>query len=122
MRRCKRKIEKRLERREWADQPAPMLAARDIRYEMAERTRAIDCGVIGAVHLLAQREGRASAPETGLVYGLNDRLRLLKRHLPYHESDHVLNVAYNTEKGAQALLFCGGTCLEDIELRRTNET
>ena len=106
MRRCKRKIEKRLERREWADQPTPMLAARNIRYEMAERTRAIDCGAIGAIHLLAQK--------TGLVYGLNNRLRLLKRHLPYHESDHVLNVAYNT--------FCGGTCLEDIELRRTNET
>jgi hypothetical protein len=35
---------------------------------------------------------------------------LLKRHLPYHESDHVLNLACN------ALLE--GVRLEDIELRR----
>jgi hypothetical protein len=38
---------------------------------------------------------------------------LLKFHLPYHESDHVLNLAYN------ALL--GGSRLEDIELRRNDE-
>jgi hypothetical protein len=106
LRRCKRKIEKRLERREWADQPRPMLSARSIRYEMSDRTRAMDCGAIGAIHLLAQK--------TGLVQRLDSRLRLLKRHLPYHESDHVLTVAYNT--------MCGGTCLDDIELRRSNET
>ena len=40
-------------------------------------------------------------------------LHLLKRHLPYHESDHVLNIAYN--------VLVGGTCLEDIELQRQNE-
>ena len=38
---------------------------------------------------------------------------MLKRHLPYHESDHVLNIAYNA--------LSGGTCLEDIELRRNGE-
>ncbi|MCA9123497.1 MAG: transposase, partial [Planctomycetales bacterium] len=31
----------------------------------------------------------------------------------YHESDHVLNFAYNA--------LCDGTCLEDMELRRTDE-
>src|SRR5690554_7467981 len=35
---------------------------------------------------------------------------LLKVHLPYHESDHVLNIAYN--------VLCGGTRLEDIERLR----
>ena len=40
-------------------------------------------------------------------------MQLLKRHLPYHESDHVLNLAYN------ALLE--GLRLEDIELRRNDE-
>ena len=40
-------------------------------------------------------------------------VHLLKRHLPYHESDHVLNIAYNT--------LTGGTCLDDIELRRNDE-
>ena len=102
--RCKRKIERRLERREWNEQPKPMLAARAIHYEMAERTRAVPCGGIGAFHLLAQ--------QTGLVKALDRRLPLLKRHLPYHESDHVLNIAYNT--------LVGGTCLDDIELRRND--
>ena len=44
---------------------------------------------------------------------MNDKVHPLKKHLPYHESDHVLNIAYNTLKG--------GACLEDIELRRNNE-
>jgi hypothetical protein len=34
-------------------------------------------------------------------------------HLPYHESDQVLGIAYN--------LLCGGTCLQDIEQRRQDE-
>ncbi len=34
-------------------------------------------------------------------------------HLPYHESDHVLNLAYNA--------LCDGTCLQDLELRRQDE-
>jgi len=37
----------------------------------------------------------------------------LKQHKPYHESDHVLNIAYN--------LLCGGTRLEHLELRRNDE-
>jgi hypothetical protein len=37
----------------------------------------------------------------------------LKIHLPYHESDHVLNLAYNA--------LCDGDCLEDLELRRNDE-
>jgi hypothetical protein len=49
----------------------------------------------------------------GLAREIDVRLHLLKRHLPYHESDHVLNLAYN------ALL--GGQRLEDIELRRNDE-
>lgn len=86
------------------EQPSPMLAARNIRYEMAERTRAIACGGIGAFHLLAH--------QTGLAKAIDRSVPLLKRHLPYHESDHVLNIAYNT--------LAGGTCLDDIELRRND--
>jgi hypothetical protein len=36
-----------------------------------------------------------------------------KGHLPYHESDHILNIAYN--------ILSGGTGLEDIDLRRNDE-
>jgi hypothetical protein len=53
------------------------------------------------------------AKRVGLVQAIDERLKLLKVHLPYHESDHVLNVAYN--------ILCGGTCIEDIEWRRNNE-
>ena len=63
------------------------------------------CGGIGVIHLLARR--------TGLIRAIDDRLHLLKAHLPYHESDHVLNIAYN--------ILAGGTCLEDIEHLRNNE-
>ena len=83
-----------------------MFGARHIEYEMAERTRAIDCGGIGAFHALARK--------TGLIQAIDEKLHLLKIHLPYHESDHVLNIAYNT--------LTGGTCLDDIELRRNDET
>ena len=53
------------------------------------------------------------ARRTGLVEAIDRKLRLLKLHLPYHESDHVLNMAYN--------VLTGGTCLEHIELRRNDE-
>jgi hypothetical protein len=82
-----------------------MLAAKNICYEMADRTRAIGCGGIGAVHLLARH--------VGLPRMIDGHVHVLKRHLPYHESDHVLNIAYNA--------LTGGTCIEDLELRRNDE-
>jgi len=53
------------------------------------------------------------ARRTGLVKAIDDKLKLLKRHLPYYESDHVLNIAYN--------ILCNGDCLEDIERLRNDE-
>lgn len=106
LRKRKQKLSKRLERRQWPARSKPMFQARNIHYEMAEKVRAINCGAIGAFHQLAQN--------TGLIRTIDERLHLLKRHLPYHESDHVLNIAYNT--------LTGGTCLDDIELRRNDET
>ena len=82
-----------------------MFCASNISYEMAEKVQAMGCGGIGAIHLMAQR--------IGLVDALNKKVQVLKRHLPYHESDHVLNLAYN--------LMAGGERLEDIELRRQDE-
>jgi hypothetical protein len=82
-----------------------MFGAEGIRVEMADRVRAIGNGGIGLVHQLAL--------QTGLVEAIDRRLHLLKIHRPYHESDHVLNLAYNA--------MCEGIRLEDIELRRNNE-
>jgi len=83
-----------------------MFSASNIHYEMADRAQAMSCGGIGAIHLMAQR--------VGLVEDLDRSLSLLKVHLPYHESDHVLNFAYN--------IMAGGQRIEDIELRRQDET
>ena len=77
----------------------------NIRYEMAGRSRAINCGGIGAIHLMVER--------IGLRQEIDRRLHLLKRHLPYHESDHVLNLTYNA--------MLEGVRLQDIELRRNDE-
>ena len=38
---------------------------------------------------------------------IDERLHLFKFHLPYHESDHVLNIAYNA--------LCDARCLQDLE-------
>jgi hypothetical protein len=84
----------------------PVFAATNIRYEAAEKTRAINVGGIGLIHTLAV--------ESGLVGAINRHVHLLKMNFPYVESDHVLNITYNA--------LCGGTCLEDIELLRNNET
>jgi len=102
----KRKNQKRLARKQYSDQPAPMFKPVNIRYEISERQRAIGFGGIGAIHTLVDRLGLAKI--------LDDQLHLLKFHLPYHESDHVLNMAYN--------VMTGGTYLEDIERLRQDGT
>ena len=105
MKNRKRRIERRLADRNWTDQAAPMFSASNIHYEMGERTRGTAVGGIGMMQLVARRTGRVKA--------IDESVHVLKRHLPYHESDHVLNIAYNA--------LNGGTCLEGIELRRNDE-
>ncbi len=102
---CKKRIDRRLDKSHDTITFQAQFTARNIHYEVSDKTRAITCGGIGVFHALAQR--------VGLIEAIDERLHLLKFHLPYHESDHVLNIAYNT--------LCGGTRLHDIELRRTNE-
>src|SRR5688572_16770027 len=102
--RRQRKIEQRLARKR-RQQLSPVITATDAQYELAERTRAVSHGGIGLFARLAKR--------VGLVEGIDGHLALLQLHLPYHESDHVLNIAFNA--------LCGGTCLEDIERRRNDE-
>lgn len=83
----------------------PVLAATtNIHYELADKTKAIAHGGIGAVHRLVRK--------LGLVSRIDEALPLLKIHAPYFESDHVLNIAYNA--------LCGGRTLDDIELRRND--
>lgn len=71
-------------------------------YELADRTQATAHGGIALAHRVAVT--------SGLVAVLDERVQVLKLHRPYHESDHVLNIAFNA--------MCGGQTLDDIELRR----
>lgn len=103
--RSKRRIERRLRPKQFPNQSQPMFTARNIDYQRAERTRGMAAGGIGAIHLLARR--------VGLIEAIDERLHLLKKHKPYHESDHVLNIAYNQ--------LVGGARLEHLELRRIDE-
>ena len=105
LRRREKRIRYRLRERDWADQTRPILGAVNLHYEMAARDRGMAVGGIGVLHRLVT--------QLGLPQGINAALPLLKRHLPYFESDHVLTMAYN--------VLAGGTCLEDMEHRRNDE-
>ncbi len=100
----KRRIERRLEHKA-EERDGPMFRARNIQFEVADRTRAICYGGIGLMHALAR--------ECGLIEAIDRNVDLLKFHFPYHESDHVLNIAYNA--------LTDGRCLEDLELKRNDE-
>ncbi|HMB03339.1 MAG TPA: IS1380 family transposase, partial [Isosphaeraceae bacterium] len=103
--RRKRRILRRIENQPGVERPEPMMTASNIHDEMGEKVRGIAPGGIGAIHLLARK--------VGLIEDIDRDLHLLKRHQPYHESDHVLNIAYN--------LLAGGSRLEHIEVRRNDE-
>jgi hypothetical protein len=101
----RRRIKKRLANTPGLERPVPMMTATNIHYERADRVRGLSAGGIGAVFLLAQK--------IGLDKEIDRTLHLLKRHLPYHESDHVLNIAFN--------ILAGGKRIEHLELRRNDE-
>ena len=87
-----------------SDASRPMYSACNIHYELADKAQGMVHGGMGAVHKLVRK--------TGLIRRLDDAVHVLKVHKPYHESDHVLNIAYNA--------MCGGQTLDDIELRRND--
>ena len=103
--RSKQKIHRRLDSMPRGDLGHPVMTASNIQYDCSTKTSAINAGGIGAIHLMARR--------SGLIESIDNHVSVLKYHLPYHESDHVLNVAYN--------LLSGGQALDDIELRRQDE-
>jgi hypothetical protein len=104
--RDKQNLDTRLARKQYEDQVDPMFKDSNIHYQIAERTRAIGFGGIGALHKLVCK--------LKLDRAINKNILLLQRHVPYWESDHVLNLAYN--------VLTGGTCLEDIERLRNDES
>ena len=102
----KRRVLHRIEKSKLGKLDGPVFTGGgNIQYDLSGRARAIAHGGIGAIQLLVKRLGLAEA--------IDEKLHLLKIHLPYHESDHVLNLAYNA--------LYDGTCLQDLELRRNDE-
>jgi hypothetical protein len=97
-----RTIERRLTDAVAPNAAGPVLGRARIAYEYSERTRGVAHGGMGMVARLVA--------EVGLAPEIDASVELLAQHRPYHESDHVLNIAYNA--------LCGSARLENIEARR----
>ena len=83
----------------------PQLSASPVVYEIAEKTRAVTHGGIPLIHQIVV--------QGGLVDAIN-AVPILTSHIPYFESDHLLNIACN--------FLCGCTALDHIEYRRQDPT
>lgn len=89
--------------RSWQPQREhPVLESGNIHYEVSGRVKAVNCGGLGML-----QEVVAAA---GLRTAIDEKVHVLKRHLPYHESDHILSLVYT--------ILTGGRCLEDLDIRR----
>jgi hypothetical protein len=106
MRNPKRALQRRLEREQLTiderlgaavapNLAGPLLQGAPIRYEWAQRDRGVAHGGIAMIARLVEA--------VGLAGEIDASVELLKVHRPYHESDHVLNIAYNA--------LCGGNPL-----------
>jgi hypothetical protein len=105
------RIQQRLDKRRTTSEEhkvceRPVLQGSNVRVEIAARHTGTVYGGVAVMHQLVR--------ELGLAQAIDQRLNLLKIRAPYHESDHVLNFAYNA--------LCDGDCIEDIEMRRQDET
>jgi hypothetical protein len=103
--RRQRSITTRLDPSWQPERAEPVLEGGNVHYEVSDRVEAIACGGLGMLQSVVEC--------VGLRDCIDDGLHLLRRHLPYHESDHVLTLAYN--------VLTGGRCLEDLETRRSDE-
>jgi hypothetical protein len=101
----KSRMQRRLDKSRDTITSKPQFSASNIHYETTKRNGGIIYGGIGAMHLLARK--------IGLIDAIDNNLHLLKIHMPYFDSDHVLNIAYNG--------LCDATCMQDMEIRRNDE-
>lgn len=104
LRKRNRQIQQRIDKKNWSG-TSPMIKTAAIKYELTDKQQAIVAGGIGTIMQLIQK--------LDLRKEINQAIPLLKLHLPYDEADHVFNIVLN--------LLAGGTCLEHLELRRTDE-
>lgn len=105
LRRRQRRITRRLTKQRTIPTADRVLGNGPARLEVSERIRGTSAGGVRLAHELAN--------SIGLPQEIDSRVNVLKLHLPYHESDHVLAMAFN--------LLAGGTYVEDLEHRRNDE-
>jgi len=101
----KRLVHRRLDKTKLPDSSKPIFrGCGNFHFELNDRINGSAFGGIPLLHKLAQ--------DIGLVEAIDRRLHILKLHLPYSDSDHVLNFAINA--------LCDADCLQDMELRRND--
>jgi hypothetical protein len=100
-----RSIEERLNRRRQRSREVPVLESGNVAYEVSGRVQVIACGGLGMMQTVVSRLKLGEA--------IDGKVEVFKRHLPYHESDHVLSLTY--------MILTGGQCLEDLRARREDE-
>jgi hypothetical protein len=98
-----RRLEKRIDKK--IVPPTPAIQTPTLDLQLADRTQAIAagglCPIMQMIKTLELREL------------INNAIPIFKLYAPYDEADHVLNIALN--------LLAGGTCLDHLEIRRTDE-
>lgn len=100
------KISVRLnEARRQVSRGEPIFGRESVTFDVSARVGAISNGGIGYIQNLVRN--------IGLAGSIDKNLKILKKHRPYFESDHVLNIAYSA--------LCGGTRLQDLEILRQDE-
>ncbi|MEJ2131015.1 MAG: IS1380 family transposase [Gammaproteobacteria bacterium] len=82
----------------WPEHAGPVMRMPKLHVETEERATVTRFGGLALVEPFFRRFGVASL--------IDEHVEVLKMHMPYHESDHVLAQALN--------LYVGGTCLEDM--------
>lgn len=102
-----RDLRRRQERRQ-GNRRRPVLSGKErggrVCYEVSERVSATTAGGVGCIHSMVR--------DLDLAGQINQALRFFKRYQPYHESDHVLAIAYN--------FLAGGRNLENMEAMRND--
>ena len=83
----------------------PAIDTPTLELQLADRTQAISAG--GLCPFLQMIK------TLDLRHHINSCIPIFKVYAPYDEADHVLNIALN--------LLAGGTCLDHLEIRRTDE-
>ena len=101
----RKSIEERLDAKWQPEREHPVMEPANIRYEVSDRVSATDAGGLGMM--------RSVVGCLGLTELIDEKVELLKRHWPYHESDHVLSLAYS--------MMCGEKTLDGLAARREDE-